>query len=54
MEAYELKSENLLSYEQFQQILAREKLQVSLLFTSSWPSAPRPAEGSPTCASASP
>jgi len=34
MEAYELKSENLLSYEQFQQILAREKLQVSLLFNT--------------------
>ena len=34
MDAYELKSENLLSYEQFQQILAREKLQVSLLFNT--------------------
>ncbi|MCI8478960.1 MAG: response regulator [Oscillospiraceae bacterium] len=34
MEGYVLKEENLLSYDQFQTIFAREKLQVSLLFNT--------------------
>ena len=34
MEAYELKEENLLSYEQFQKVFSREKPQVSLLFNT--------------------
>ncbi len=34
MEKYELKEENLLSYEQFQEIFERETLQVSLLFNT--------------------
>lgn len=33
-EAYELKEENLLTYTQFQEILAKEKLQISLLFSA--------------------
>ena len=34
MAAYELKEENLLSYEQFQKIFQREKFQISLLFNT--------------------
>ena len=34
MEDYELKEENILSYEQFQKVVQREKLQVSLLFNT--------------------